>query len=83
MRARAGGISWWLLVGIWRAPPRSGLGQQPKQGPQTCLVVIGADQGRDLAKEGPAHSEYKRVIELSNPSLPDYGIDEQWLWRKA
>ena len=22
------------------------------------------------------HSDYKRVIELSNPSLPDYGIDE-------
>ncbi len=31
-----------------------------------------------MAKERLAHSEYKRVIELSNPSLPDYGIDEQY-----
>jgi len=31
-----------------------------------------------MALERLAHSEYKRVIELSNPSLPDYGIDEQY-----
>jgi hypothetical protein len=29
-----------------------------------------------LAKERLAHSDYKRIIELSNPSLPGYGIDE-------
>jgi hypothetical protein len=31
-----------------------------------------------MAKERLSHSDYKRVIELSNPSLPDYGIDEQY-----
>jgi hypothetical protein len=31
-----------------------------------------------MAKERLAHSSYKRIIELSNPSLPDYGIDEQY-----
>ena len=28
------------------------------------------------AKERLSHSSYKRVIELSNPSIPDFGIDE-------
>jgi hypothetical protein len=31
-----------------------------------------------MAKERLAHSDYKRIVELSNPSLPDYGIDEQY-----
>ncbi|MBU1320377.1 MAG: phage terminase large subunit family protein [candidate division Zixibacteria bacterium] len=31
-----------------------------------------------MAKERLAHSDYKRIIELSNPSLPEYGIDEQY-----
>jgi hypothetical protein len=31
-----------------------------------------------MAKERLSHSSYKRIIELSNPSLPDYGIDEQY-----
>jgi hypothetical protein len=31
-----------------------------------------------MAKERLAHSSYKRIIELSNPSLPDYGIDQQY-----
>jgi len=31
-----------------------------------------------LALERVAHSDYKRIIELSNPSLPDYGVDEQY-----
>jgi phage terminase large subunit GpA-like protein len=31
-----------------------------------------------MAWERIAHSAYKRVIELSNPSLPGYGIDEQY-----
>jgi len=33
---------------------------------------------RAMAWERLAHSDYKRVIELSNPSLPGYGIDEQF-----
>lgn len=33
---------------------------------------------RAMAWERLAHSDYKRVIELSNPSLPGYGIDEQY-----
>ena len=33
---------------------------------------------RAMAQERIAHSDYKRVIELSNPSLPGYGIDEQF-----
>jgi hypothetical protein len=35
-------------------------------------------EARALAMERIAHSDYKRVIELSNPSLPGYGIDEQY-----
>lgn len=35
-------------------------------------------EARSLAMERVAHSDYKRVIELSNPSLPGYGIDEQY-----
>jgi len=31
-----------------------------------------------MAKERLAHSDYKRMVELSNPSLPDYGVDEQY-----
>lgn len=33
---------------------------------------------KTLTKERLAHSDYKRIIELSNPSLPDYGIDEAY-----
>ena len=33
---------------------------------------------RALAWERISHSDFKRVIELSNPSLPGYGIDEQY-----
>jgi phage terminase large subunit GpA-like protein len=33
---------------------------------------------RALAWERIAHSDYKRIIELSNPSLSGYGIDEQY-----
>ena len=33
---------------------------------------------KSMAKERLAHSDYKRIIELSNPSLPDYGIDESY-----
>ena len=34
------------------------------------------DQRLAMARERLAHSSYKRIIELSNPSLPDYGVDE-------
>ena len=33
-------------------------------------------QAKAMAKERLGHSDYKRIFELSNPSLPDYGIDE-------
>jgi hypothetical protein len=33
-------------------------------------------QAKAMAKERLAHSRTKRIIELSNPSLPDYGVDE-------
>jgi hypothetical protein len=33
---------------------------------------------KTMARERLAHSDYKRIIELSNPSLPDYGIDEAY-----
>ena len=33
---------------------------------------------KTLARERLAHSDYKRTIELSNPSLPGYGIDEAY-----
>jgi len=35
-------------------------------------------QAKNLARERLGHSDYKRIIELSNPSLPDYGIDEAY-----
>ncbi len=31
-----------------------------------------------LARERLSHSDYRRLIELSNPSLPGYGIDEAY-----
>ena len=30
----------------------------------------------DMAMERMGHSEYKKVLKLSNPTLPDYGIDK-------
>lgn len=38
-----------------------------------------APEAKSMAKERLAHSDYKRIIELSNPSLPDYGVDEVYL----
>ena len=32
-----------------------------------------------LAKERLSHSDYRRMVELSNPSLPGYGIDEAYM----
>src|SRR3989442_7075781 len=37
-----------------------------------------APDARARALERLAHSDYKRIIELSNPSLPGYGIDESY-----
>src|SRR5262249_3537427 len=37
-----------------------------------------APDARTRALERLAHSDYKRVLELSNPSLPMYGIDESY-----
>ena len=37
-----------------------------------------APDAQAMAQERIAHSDYKRVIELSNPSFPDYGIDAQF-----
>ncbi len=34
---------------------------------------------KTLAKERLSHSDYRRLIELSNPSIPGYGIDESYL----
>ena len=33
-------------------------------------------EAKAMAKERLSHSDYRRIVELSNPSLPDYGIDE-------
>ena len=35
-------------------------------------------EAKTLALERLAHSDYKRVVELSNPSLPGYGVDEAY-----
>ena len=35
-----------------------------------------AQNAVDMAMERMAHSEFKEVLKLSNPSLPDYGIDK-------
>ena len=35
-------------------------------------------EAKAMARERLGHSDYKRIIELSNPSLPDYGIDEAY-----
>src|SRR5262249_21401751 len=53
-----------------------------KSVPADMLVFDELDEAepnaKAMAKERLAHSGYKRIIELSNPSLPDYGIDEQY-----
>jgi len=53
-----------------------------KSVPADMLVFDELDEAtpeaKAMARERIAHSDYKRVIELSNPSLPGYGIDEQF-----
>jgi hypothetical protein len=52
---------------------------QMKSIPADMLVYDELDEAspdaRALAMERLSHSVYKRVIELSNPSIPNYGID--------
>jgi hypothetical protein len=51
-----------------------------KSVPADVLVLDELDeaepQAKAMAKERLSHSDYRRIIELSNPSLPAYGIDE-------
>ena len=51
-----------------------------KSVPADWLVFDELDEAmpdaKSLAKERMGHSDYKRLVELSNPSLPGYGIDE-------
>ena len=51
-----------------------------KSVPADMLVFDELDEAdphaKAMAKERLSHSDFKRIIELSNPSLPDYGIDE-------
>ena len=53
-----------------------------KSVPADMLVFDELDEAspdaKSLAKERLSHSDYKRVVELSNPSLPGYGIDESY-----
>ncbi len=53
---------------------------QLKNVPADLIVFDELDEAtpesRQVALERLAHSDFKRIIELSNPSLPAYGIDE-------
>jgi len=53
-----------------------------KSVPADMLVFDELDEAtpdaKALARERLSHSDYRRVIELSNPSLPGYGIDEAY-----
>jgi Phage terminase large subunit (GpA) len=35
-------------------------------------------EAKAIARERLSHSDYKRIVELSNPSLPEYGVDESY-----
>ena len=51
-----------------------------KSVPADLIIFDELDEGPqnaiDMAMERMAHSEYKEVWKLSNPTLPDYGIDK-------
>lgn len=53
-----------------------------KSVPADMLVFDELDEAspdaKALARERLAHSDYKRILELSNPSIPHYGIDETY-----
>jgi hypothetical protein len=55
---------------------------QVKSVPADLVVFDELDEAlpdaKTRAKERLSHSNYKRIIELSNPSLPDFGIDEAY-----
>jgi hypothetical protein len=49
--------------------------------PADCLILDELDEAPeqnavDMAMERLSHSEHKEVLKLSNPTLPDYGIDK-------
>ncbi len=51
-----------------------------KSVPADVLILDELDEAtpesKTMARERLSHSDYKRVLELSNPSIPGYGIDE-------
>ncbi len=51
-----------------------------KSVPADMLVFDELDEAtpdaKSLARERLGHSDFKRIVELSNPTLPDFGIDE-------
>ncbi len=51
-----------------------------KSVPADVLIMDELDEAtpdaKAMARERLSHSDYRRVIELSNPSIPGYGIDE-------
>ncbi len=51
-----------------------------KSVPADMLVFDELDEttpdAKALARERLSHSDYRRMLQLSNPTLPDYGIDE-------
>jgi hypothetical protein len=53
-----------------------------KSVPADLIVLDELDESdpvaKTMARERLAHSDYKRVVELSNPSLPEFGIDETY-----
>jgi hypothetical protein len=67
------GDAFWYLRGM-KSPV------QLKSVPVDLVVFDELDEAtpvaRKMATERLAHSLYRRIIELSNPSLPDFGIDE-------
>ena len=71
----------------WRLVLKKGAAKPTKvpihaKNPADMLVFDELDEAtpdaKSLAKERLAHSDYKRIIELSNPSIPNYGIDEAY-----
>ncbi len=53
-----------------------------KSVPADCITFDELDESepaaRAMALERLGHSDFKRIVELSNPSLPDYGIDREY-----
>lgn len=53
-----------------------------KSVPADVLIMDELDEAtpdaKTMARERLSHSDYKRIVELSNPSIPGYGIDESY-----